>query len=95
MSRSDWESLQEVWEALRMSGSCRETLLNVPDWWEAFPDIQQWSRGPPECPGVVGRPSQMSGSYREALRMSRKPSQMSRSGREAVPHLRKWSGGPP
>ena len=35
--------------------------------WEAFPDVREWSRGPPGCPGVVGRPSRMSGSVREAL----------------------------
>ena len=28
---------------------------------------REWSGGPPECPGVVERPSRMSGSCREAL----------------------------
>ena len=47
-----------------MSGSSQESL----------PDIQEWSGGPPVCPGVVGRvsrmsgrPSRMSGSCRVAL----------------------------
>ena len=35
-----------------MPGSGRETLQ----------DVRELSGGPPECPGVVGRPSQMSGS---------------------------------
>ena len=43
-----------------MSGSGRETL----------PDVWEWSGDPPGCPGVVGRPSQMSGSGRETPRMS-------------------------
>ena len=69
-----------------MSGSGRETLPNVREWWKALLDVRQLSRGPPdvrealpivrewsrdptECPevppgypGVVGRPSRMSGS---------------------------------
>ena len=35
--------------------------------WESLPDILVRSRGPPGCPGVVGRPSWMSGRVREAL----------------------------
>ena len=56
--------------ALRMSGSGREALL----------DVQEWSECPPGYPGVVGIPCQMflsggkpfwmSGSCREAPRMS-------------------------
>ena len=34
---------------------------------EAFPDVQEWSGGPPECLGVFGRPSRMSGSVWEIL----------------------------
>ena len=48
----------------RMSGSCREALLEAR---EALPDVLEWSGGSPECPGVVGSPSRMSGSCREAL----------------------------
>ena len=40
-----------------MSGSGREAL----------PDVIEWSRGPPVCPRVSGRPSRMSGSGWEAL----------------------------
>ena len=74
-----------------MSRSGRETL----------PDVREWSGGPPECPRLVGRPSQMSGSGRYACRMfgsCRKaipnvrewwrPSRMSESGRVALPGVR-------
>ena len=40
-----------------MSGSGRQ----------AFPDVLEWSGGPPAFPEVVERPSSMSGSGREAL----------------------------
>ena len=40
-----------------MFGSGQDTLL----------DDQEWSVGPPGCPGVVGRPSRMSRSGLEAL----------------------------
>ena len=33
----------------------------------AFKDVREWSGGPPGCPGVDGRPSQMFDSGREAL----------------------------
>ena len=39
--------------------------------WEALPDVREWSGGPPKCPVVVGRPSQMSGCGREALLIDR------------------------
>ena len=35
--------------------------------WEAIPDFQEGLRGPPKCPGVVGRLFLMSGSCREAI----------------------------
>ena len=35
--------------------------------WESFPDVREWSGGPPGYPGVVGRPSWMTGSGLEAL----------------------------
>ena len=50
-----------------MFGSCRQTLMDVPEGREALPDVQQLSGGPPECPEVVRRPSRMSGSSREDL----------------------------
>ena len=59
-----------------MSSSGRETLSDVREWWEAFPNVQQWSGDLPDvqvwsgrplgCPGMVGSPSRMSGSGREA-----------------------------
>ena len=41
----------------RISGSGRESLL----------DVQEWSGGYPECLGVDGRQLQMSGNGRKAL----------------------------
>ena len=58
-----------------MSGSDRETLL----------EVQEWSGGPHGCPGMVGRPSRMSGSGRETVRYVW----------EAFPEVREWSRGPP
>ena len=55
-----------------MSGSGRESLSDV---WER-------SGVPLKCPGVVGRPSWMSGM----------PSRMSESGWEAHSEFREWSG---
>ena len=40
-----------------MSGSDRQSLL----------DVREWSKGPPGCPGVNGKPSRMSESGREDL----------------------------
>ena len=34
---------------------------------ESLPDVREWSEGPPRCPGLVGRPSQMSGSCWKTL----------------------------
>ena len=51
---------------------------------EALKDVQEWSGGSPKCLGVVGRPSQICGSGREALPEVR----------EALPDIRKWSGEP-
>ena len=50
-----------------MSGSGRETLLDVLEWWEALPDIRVWSKGYPECPEMVGRPFRMSANGQEAI----------------------------
>ena len=47
-----------------MSGRGRVALSDVQ---EALSDVREWWRGPPASPGVVGRPSQMSGSGLEAL----------------------------
>ena len=68
----------------RMTGSGREAL----------PDVQEWSGGPPGCPGVVrrqswvvGRPTRMSRSGREASRLDVRQAQMSGSGQEALPDV--------
>ena len=50
-----------------MSGSCRETLPDVPEGWEAFPNVRQLSGGPREYSGMARRPFQMSRSGLEAL----------------------------
>ena len=34
---------------------------------EAFPDVRQWSGGPPGCPVVFRRSSRMTGSCWQAL----------------------------
>ena len=58
-----------------MSESSRETLQ----------DVREWSRDLPRCPGVVKRPSLISG----------RPSRMSGSSLEAFPDIRECSGGLP
>ena len=63
--------------------------------WEFLPDVQEWSRCPAECPGVVGRPCRLFGSGRRHFQMSRMPSWISGRGREALPDVREWSEGPP
>ena len=55
---------------------------------DALPDVREWSGSPPKCLKVVGRPSQMSWSGREAFPMSG-------NGQEALPVVREWSGSPP
>ena len=51
-----------------MLGSGRGDLPDVRDWSGGHPDVRVWSGRPPECARVVGRPSGMSGSGRDALR---------------------------
>ena len=79
---------------------------------EAIPNVRELSRGPPGCPvdplgcpGVVGRPSRMFGSYRDSLLDVREwsgspprcpgvvesPSRMSESGWESLPGVRECS----
>ena len=84
-----------------MSRSGRETLLDVR---QALSDVRECSEGPHGCPGVVGRPSRMSGSGRAAIQMTRnvretpldvrEACRMSGSGRKAIPDVREWLGGP-
>ena len=45
----------------RISGSGREALLDVQGDPESLSKVREWSGGYPRCPGVVGRPSWMSG----------------------------------
>ena len=72
-----------------MSKSGRNSLL----------DVREWTGGPLECPGVVGRPSQMSGNDRDALpgclAVVRRPSRMSESGWVDFPDFQEWSEDPP
>ena len=62
-----------------MSGSCRETLLEV---WEAFPHVWEWLVGLPGCPRVVGRPSQKFGRH---SRKFGRPARRSGNGRDTIP----------
>ena len=83
--------LGEVGRPSQISGSGRETLPNVREWWEPLPDVWQLSGNPSECSREVGgpfgcsrvvwRPSRMSGSGREALL----------DVRDALPHVWEWS----
>ena len=50
-----------------MSGRGREALSDIQSGWESLPDVREWSKGYPKCPGVVRRPSRMSGSGWETL----------------------------
>ena len=43
-----------------MSGSGRETLPDVWEWWESLTDIREWSGYTPGCPRVAGMPSRKS-----------------------------------
>ena len=92
-----------------MSGSGQETLPDVPEGWEALPDVRQLSGGLPGCLGGLADvqkcaedPSGSSGGFGS-------PSQMSRSGRKSLPNVqealpevrealldvREWLVGPP
>ena len=44
-----------------------ETLPDVPEEWQSLLDVWEWSKGYPDCPGVVCRPSRMTGSGRVTL----------------------------
>ena len=59
--------------------------------WEAFPDVREWSKDYPECPGVVRRHSRMSKCGRRPTRVSRsgrKACRMAGSVRKAIPNVR-------
>ena len=55
--------------------------------WESIPNGREWSRDPTRGPGVVGKPSRMTGSSRETMPEVG-------DGCEALPEGREWSGGP-
>ena len=88
-----------------MSGSGREAFLDVRGDLESLSKVREWSGGTPRCPGVVGKPSRMSGIGREALRDVREwsgvplespvvvgmPYRMSGNCREALPDVQEWS----
>ena len=76
-----------------MSMRGREALHDVRECSGGPPEKNlQWTRVPPKCPGVVRRPSRMSGSYWEALPDVQ---EALLDVREALPDIREWSGGPP
>ena len=70
-------------DAARIFWSCRKTTRISGRGREAHPDVWEWPGDPPKCPGVIGRPSRMSGSGREALLDIR-------SDKEAIPDVREW-----
>ena len=77
MSGSGREAFSENGRPVWMSGSGRETLS----------DVQEWSGGPPGCPGVVGRPSQRPGGPSGCPGVVERPSRLSGSGRETLPNV--------
>ena len=85
VSRSGRETLPDVSRPSRMSGSGRQCLSDVREWFGTPPDVREWSGESPGCTGVVGRPCRMSGSGRKAC-------QMSGRGQKAIPNIREWSG---
>ena len=67
MFGSGWEALPDIREALRSLGVVEMLFRMIRSGREALLDVREWSGGPPGCPGVVGRPSRMTESGREAL----------------------------
>ena len=55
---------------------------------EALSNVREWSGSSNKCPRVVGRPTWMYESGREAIRMFG-------NGRDALPDVREWSEAPP
>ena len=74
-SRMSGRTSQKSGGTYRMSGSGRLAL----------PNVQEWSGDPPVCPGVVGRPSRMSGCGPDTVPNHRKD----------LPDVQEWSGVPP
>ena len=92
MSGSVRKNLPDVREACRMSKSGQKAIPNVRERSESLPNVREWSGGPAECPGVVGKPSRMS---RRPFGKSGRPSQMSGSGRVALSDVQKCLRSPP
>ena len=59
---------------------------------EAFPDVREWSKGPPKCPGVVGRPYRMFGRSSRIFVSDREAHP---DVRDALTDVRVWSVGLP
>ena len=71
-----------------MFGRGREALPVVQEWWEALPDVRDWSGGPPGCFRVVRKPSRMFERGREALPVVRE-------WWESLPDVQERSESPP
>ena len=60
--------------------------------WEALPDVREWSGDPQLCPGVVGRPTGLSGMWSGGPHGSPgvvgRNSRMSGNGREVLLEVR-------
>ena len=54
------EVIPDIWEWLG-------DLSDVREWSGGLPVVRKWSGGPPGYPGMVRRPSRMSGSGRQAF----------------------------
>ena len=78
-----------------MSGSGREILPDVPEWWEALLDVRQLSGVPPDVREALPVLWESSGDHPGCPGVVGRPSRMSGSGWEALPDVREWSGGPP
>ena len=48
-------------------GSGREALTNAREWLGGLPNVREWLKGYFDCPGVVERPSRMTGIGRVAF----------------------------
>ena len=61
--------------------------------WESFPDVQEWSGDPAKCPGVVGGPHEslgLVGMPSWMCRSGREACRMSGSGRKSIPNVQEW-----
>ena len=80
-----------------MSESGFEAHAVIWDWWGGPHGYPQVVRNPLRCPGLVRRPTRMSGSGKPS-RMSGsgwEPPQMFEIGREVFSDVQEWSSGPP